>query len=424
MKTFNWVRRFTTIAVVTCTIILSSASNMKHAEADDPIRIGFSMALTGALAGAGKAALLSMQIWAEDINSTGGLLGRQVELIYYDDQTNPSLVPGIYTKLINIDRVDLLVSGYGTATIVPAMPIVMNYNRLFLTLFALAGNEEFQYDRYFQIMPAGPNPRVAWSKGFFEIAMQQNPAPKTVALIGADAEFPRNAMIGARHNAQQFGLEIVYDRNYPPNTVDFTPVMRAIQATKPDLVYVASYPPDSVGIVRSINEIGFTAKQFGGGMVGLQYATFLEKLGEQLEGIVNYDFWVPEPTLQFPGIQKFLSKYQEYAVDAGVDPLGYYLPPYAYAYLQILGQAITETETIDEEILAEHIRSNEFSTVVGNVAFGPDGEWKKSRILMVQFQNIVGRNLQQFTEPGTRVVLYPPEWASGQPQYPFTRGNK
>ena len=424
MNKFNWVRWCTAITVVTCTLILSTASNTRRAEADDPIRIGFSMALTGALAGAGKAALLSMQIWAEDINSTGGLLGRQVELIYYDDQTNPSLVPGIYTKLINIDRVDLLVSGYGTATIVPAMPIVMNYNRLFLTLFALAGNEEFQYDRYFQIMPAGPNPRVAWSKGFFEIAMQQDPAPKTIALVGADAEFPRNAMIGARHNAQQFGLEIVYDRNYPPNTVDFTPVMRAIQATKPDLVYVASYPPDSVGIVRSINEIGFTAKQFGGGMVGLQYATFLEKLGEQLEGIVNYDFWVPEPTLQFPGIQEFLSKYQEYAVDAGVDPLGYYLPPYAYAYLQILGQAITQTESIDEEILAEHIRSNEFSTVVGNVAFGPDGEWKKSRILMVQFQNIVGRNLQQFTEPGTRVVLYPPEWASGQPQYPFTGGNK
>ena len=423
MNKFNWVRWCTAITVVTCTLILSTASNTRRAEADDPIKIGFSMALTGALAGAGKAALLSMQIWAEDINSTGGLLGRQVELIYYDDQTNPSLVPGIYTKLINIDRVDLLVSGYGTATIVPAMPIVMNYNRLFLTLFALAGNEEFQYDRYFQIMPAGPNPRVAWSKGFFEIAMQQNPAPKTIALVGADAEFPRNAMIGARHNAQQFGLEIVYDRNYPPNTVDFTPVMRAIQATKPDLVYVASYPPDSVGIVRSINEIGFTAKQFGGGMVGLQYATFLEKLGEQLEGIVNYDFWVPEPTLQFPGIQEFLSKYQEYAVDAGVDPLGYYLPPYAYAYLQILGQAITQTESIDEEILAEHIRSNEFSTVVGNVAFGPDGEWKKSRILMVQFQNIVGRDLQQFTEPGTRVVLYPPEWASGQPQYPFTPGN-
>ena len=423
MNKFNWVRWCTAITVVTCTLILSTASNTRRAEADDPIKIGFSMALTGALAGAGKAALLSMQIWAEDINSTGGLLGRQVELIYYDDQTNPSLVPGIYTKLINIDRVDLLVSGYGTATIVPAMPIIMNYNRLFLTLFALAGNEEFQYDRYFQIMPAGPNPRVAWSKGFFEIAMLQNPAPKTIALVGADAEFPRNAMIGARHNAQQFGLEIVYDRNYPPNTVDFTPVMRAIQATEPDLVYVASYPPDSVGIVRSINEIGFTAKQFGGGMVGLQYATFLEKLGEQLEGIVNYDFWVPEPTLQFPGIQEFLSKYQEYAVDAGVDPLGYYLPPYAYAYLQILGQAITQTESIDEEILAEHIRSNEFSTVVGNVAFGPDGEWKKSRILMVQFQNIVGRNLQQFTEPGTRVVLYPPEWASGQPQYPFTGGN-
>lgn len=424
MAKLSWSRSMKTFVVAACTLIASAAYTIPRAEADDPIKIGFGMALTGALAGAGKAALLSMQIWAEDVNEAGGLLGRPVKLIYYDDQTNPSMVPGIYTKLINIDRVDLVVSGYGTATIVPAMPIVMNYDRLFLALFALAANEDFQYERYFQILPAGPGPRVAWSRGFFEVAMRQDPPPKTVALVGADAEFPRNAMIGARHNAQEAGLEIVYDRTYPPATVDFTPVIRAIQATDAELIYVASYPPDSVGIVRAINEIGVTAKQFGGGMVGLQYASILGSLGEQLNGIVNYDFWVPEPTLQFTGIDAFLSKYQPRAEDAGVDPLGYYLPPYAYAYLQILGQAVQATGSLDQDTLANHIRSHEFETVVGNVAFGPDGEWAKTRILMVQFQNVEGRDLEQFTKPGTRVVLYPPEWASGEARYPYVPGGK
>ena len=424
MAKLSWSRSMTTFVVAACTLIASGAYTIPRAEADDPIKIGFGMALTGALAGAGKAALLSMQIWAEDVNAAGGLLGRPVKLIYYDDQTNPSMVPGIYTKLINIDRVDLVVSGYGTATIVPAMPIVMNYDRLFLALFALAANEDFQYERYFQILPAGPDPRVAWSRGFFEVAMRQDPPPKTIALVGADAEFPRNAMIGARQNAQEAGLEIVYDRTYPPATVDFTPVIRAIQATGAELIYVASYPPDSVGIVRSINEIGVTAKQFGGGMVGLQYASILGSLGEQLNGIVNYDFWVPEPTLQFTGIDAFLAKYQPRAEDAGVDPLGYYLPPYAYAYLQILGQAVQATGSLDQDTLANHIRSHEFDTVVGNVAFGPDGEWAKTRILMVQFQDVEGRDLEQFTKPGTRVVLYPPEWVSGEARYPYVPGGK
>ncbi len=393
------------------------------ARAEDPIKIGFGMALSGALAGAGKSALLSMEIWREDINASGGLLGRPVEFVYYDDQTNPSTVPGIYTKLINLDRVDLVVSGYGSVTIAPAMPIVINYNRLFLSLFALAGNEEFHYDRYFQILPAGPQPRLAWSRGFFELAMALEPRPKTVALVGADAEFARNMLLGARANAETAGLEIVYDRTYPMSVVDFTPIIRSIRATEPDIVYIASYPPDSAGIVRAIGEIGFETQMLGGGMVGIQYASLMAALGPQLNGIVNYDFWVPEPTLQFTGTEEFLTKYQARATDAGVDPLGYYLPPFAYAYLQILGQAVQATGTLDEGILADYIRVNTFETVVGPVRFGDDGEWAETRILMVQYQGIEKKGLEPFTRQGTRVILYPKEWVSGTLNYPYNGGN-
>ena len=146
------------------------------ASAAEPIKIGFGMALTGALAGNGKAALIAMQMWQEDVNKRGGLLGRKVELVYYDDQTKPATVPGIYTKLLDVDKVDLVVSGYGTNVIAPAMPIVIERKLAFIGLFGMAVNEKFNYPYYFGIMPTGPEPLTDWSKGFFEVAMAVSPA--------------------------------------------------------------------------------------------------------------------------------------------------------------------------------------------------------------------------------------------------------
>jgi branched-chain amino acid transport system substrate-binding protein len=395
--------------------------NLARAQ-DQPIRIGFSMALTGALAGAGKPALIAMEIWREDINAKGGLLGRPVEFVYYDDQTTPANVPKIYTKLMNVDGVDLVVSGYGTNAIAPAMPTVMRKKMVFMSLFGLGANEEYNYDRYFQIMPAGPEPAVDWSRGFFQLAKGKD--LRTIALVGADAEYPKNALGGARKNVQDAGLEVVYDESYPPSTTDFTPVVRAIQATNPDVVFVASYPPDSAGIVRAANELDLQTKLFGGGMVGPQYASLQTSLGPMLNGIVNYDFWVPEPTLNFPGIQDVLARYQERAEGEGVDPLGHYLTPFAYAYVQILGDAVEAVGSLDQQALADHIHATTFDTVVGPVKFGPNGEWATSRVLMVQFQDIENGDLEQFKHPGKRVVLLPEEWASGEFRFPYTEARK
>src|SRR5277367_2306550 len=164
------------------------------AQAADPIRIGVGMALTGGLASNGKAALMTWQMWADEVNAKGGLLGRKVEFVYYDDQSNPAAVPGIYTKLLDIDKVDLVVSGYGTNVTVPAMPVVMEHKRLFMTLFALAVNADFKYSRFFGMIPAGPaaGAKRAFSKGFFETAAAMKPPVKTLAIVGTDAESSRN----------------------------------------------------------------------------------------------------------------------------------------------------------------------------------------------------------------------------------------
>jgi branched-chain amino acid transport system substrate-binding protein len=382
-----------------------------------PIKIGFSMSLTGPLGAGGKSALIAMEIWKDEVNAKGGLLGRQVEFVYNDDQTNPARVPAIYTKLLDVDNVDLVVSSYGTNVIAPAMPIIMRKQMVFPSLFGLAVNDSFKYDRYFQIMPAGPVPKEDWSRGFIQIGKERG--LKTIALAAADAEFAQNAVAGARKLAQEAGFQIVYDKSYPPPTTDFTPIIRAIQATNPDIVYVASYPPDSAGMVKAANELTLKTKLFGGGMVGLQFASIQKNLGPMLNGIVNYDFWVPAPTLNFPGIDAFLKKYQEKAGPAGVDPLGHYLPPWAYAYMQVLGQAVEATKSLDQGKLAEHMHKTTYETIVGPVKFGANGEWATSRALAVQFRDIKPDNLEQFTKVGSRVVLYPPSVKSGELQFPY-----
>src|SRR5207302_4997032 len=144
------------------------------ASAAEPIKIGFGMGLTGGLAANGKAALLAMKIWEEETNAKGGLLGRPVQLIYYDDQSNPSTVPGIFTKLLDVDKVDLVVGDYGTNLLAPAMPIVMQHKMTFFSLFGLDVNKEFHYDKYFSMVPTGgPDPSASFSEGFFEVAAQQ-----------------------------------------------------------------------------------------------------------------------------------------------------------------------------------------------------------------------------------------------------------
>lgn len=401
-------------------LVLVAFGSVAPLQAQEPIKIGFSVSLTGGLASSGKAHLLSKQIWAEEINAKGGLLGRQVKLVYFDDQTNAANVPGIYSKLMDVDKVDLLM-GAATNLIVAAMPHIMARKKMVMVLLALGSNAEFNYPKYFQSAPFGPDSKGVLSSAFFEVAKSIKPAPKTVALVGADAEFSNNVLIGARENAKKFGLQIVYDKSYPPSTVDYSPIVRAIQATNPDIVLLASYPPDSVGMVRAATEIGLRTQLFGGAMVGMQYASLIGQLSEKLNRVVNYHFFVPSPKMSFPGIEDFLKKYQARAKDSGVDPLGFYQPPFAYAAMQVLEQAIKATGTLDDDKLAEYLHKNTFKTIVGDIRFNELGEWADARVIMVQFQNIQGTGLEQYLTGHKQVIVYPSDLRDGDLEYPFSK---
>lgn len=404
--------------------VSASAPAQAQAASGEPIKIGFSMSLTGPLSPNGKQALLGLQIWEEHINSTGGLLnGRPVKLVYYDDQSQSAPVPGIYTKLLDVDKVDLLLGPYATVPSAAAMPVVMQKQKLFIILFGLGVNTEFKYDKFFAMIPSGPDPKPSFTTGFFEIAAAQNPKPQTVAFIAADQEFSKNACDGAKDNAKKIGLRTVYDRSYPPNTTDFTPVMRGVAAANPDVVTVCSYPLDSVGIVKATNEINFKPKLIGGAMVGLQATGIKNQLGSLLNGWTNYETWVPDKKMYYAGTEDFFKKYQSKAPGAGVDALGYYLGGWGYAYAQVLEQAVKGAKTLNDAQLADYIKKNKFKTIHGDIEFGANGEWKTSGMLQVQYHNIKAGTPTVETWRGMdyQTVLTPANLKTGNLIYPMEK---
>ena len=421
----NWagVRTFANVGVrFAFAIALLMSLHPAPAGAQEPIKIGFSMALTGPLAANGKQALLGMKIWEEEINAKGGLLGRPVKLVYYDDQTTPSAVPAIYTKLIDVDKVDLVLGPYATNMAAPAMPIIMQKGKLFIILFGLDVNSAFKYNKFFAMIPTGPQTKPSFTEGFFDVAASQIPKPETVALVAADAEFSRNACEGAHENIKRHNFKIVYDKTYPPATTDYTPIVRAIQATNPDLVTICSYPLNSVGIVKAVNEIGFKPKMIGGAMVGLQATVFKTQLGPLLNGFVNYETWVPSKDMMFEGTADFFKKYQGRAAAEGVDPLGYYLGGWGYAYIQLLADAIKGANSLNDDVLADYIRKTTFKTIHGDIKFGAGGEWAVSRMLQVQYHDIKqGAGIEVFRGMDYQTVLTPGDLKTGNVIYPYEK---
>jgi len=262
-----------------------------------PIRIGYCLSLSGPLGGNGQSARLAHEIWRDDVNRNGGLLGRPVELVCHDDGTDASRVEELYRRLLDDEHIDLIVGGYGTNSLRPAMPLVINRRRFFVGLMGLGVNHEFGYPGYFAMIPTGPDPNAALTAGFFAIAAAQSPRPTTVALVSAAAEFARNPVIGARSNAERHGFAIVHEQTYALETENFTPILDAVAATGCDLLFLCSYLADSIRLIRALRAHPFRPKMVGAGMIGPQNTSVKTTLGPLLNGVVNYEYWVAVPSM-------------------------------------------------------------------------------------------------------------------------------
>ena len=388
------------------------------------IRIGYCLSLTGPLASNGKTARLAHEIWADDVNRRGGLLGRKIEMVCVDDETNPKLVPDIYKRLLDVEQVDLLIGGYGDNSVSPAMPLVMERKRYLVGLMALAVNATLNYPNYFVMIPTGPRPPAALTEGFFELAALQAPKPQTLAILAADAPFSKAPVQGAKGHAKKHGFRVVSEELYPLSTTDFAAYIDRLGSINPDIVFFCSYLNDSAGLIGAISNSAFEPKLVGGAMIGPQNGSIKTQLGPSLNGVVNYEYWLPVPALMYPGVAELIAEYQSRAQDFGADPLGYYVAPQAYAQMQVVEQAIIGTNSLDDGKLAEFTRNAVFKTVVGDVKFGDAGSWSEARVLQVQYQNIGSGDLSNFKGPGTQVVVWPPDLASGSLVYPYTNAKR
>jgi branched-chain amino acid transport system substrate-binding protein len=303
--------------------------------------------------------------------------------------------------------------------------VIAQRNRTTISMLALAANSQFHYKGYFSMLSYGQNPAHEFSRGFFELAKAQNPRPKTVALVGADAEFGKTSTDGARENAKAAGFSIVYDQRYPPTMTDLAPVVRAIKAADPDIVFAAAYPPDTVALIRAANEAGLSPKMIGGTLVGTLVTPLKIQLGPLMNGwLNNAEVYLPVATLNFPGVQDVLGKYRERAKGQGIDPFGFNFAPFAYAAGQVLGASVEATKSLDHVKLADYMHTHNFSTVVGDVAFGPDGEWVKPRSLLTQWQGLTGNDIGQITDLKKWVIVWPPEHKTGDFVYPYSAAKK
>jgi branched-chain amino acid transport system substrate-binding protein len=303
--------------------------------------------------------------------------------------------------------------------LLPAMPLIMERQRFFIGLMGLGVNNALAYPNYFAMIPTGPDPNAALTEGFFALAAEQKPRPATVALVSADAEFSRNPILGAKANAKKYGFQIVHEATYPLTTENYLPVIDAVAESGCDLLFLCSYLNDSIGLVRTIRTHRFRPKMVGGAMIGPQNTSVKTTLGQLLNGFVNYEYWVPVPKMMFPGVQQLLNTYQARAGDAGVDLLGHYMVPLAYAQMQVVAQAVEATGGFDDASLSAYARGETFHTVMGAFRFGVKGEWAEPRVLQVQFQGISGHEVGQFRNGSRQIAVSPPDFTSGGLSFPY-----
>lgn len=330
------------------------------------IKIGYSLSLSGAYEAYGQSALMAHQIWQEDVNKKGGILGRRVELHCIDDQSNPNLVAGIYRTLIEEEKVDLLLGGYGSTLVNPAMNVALEYNKFFLSLSGKGASEK----NSFSIIPCGNKPNTSLTENFFK-GLQKN---SSVAIVSADADFSKNIILGARENALKNSQRIIFEYNYPLTTFDFSTLAVELWDLKPDAVLINAYSSDAMGLIKSINDLHFHPKKMAASVI----------LPPGLRNVCS-------------GVEEVMEKYLSRTHSIEADILGYFIVPEAYAQLQVIEQAIIATGGIVDEKLAGHTCEAVFRTVLGDLRFDKNGECSVPQMLQVQFHHTHTHDDEQTT---------------------------
>jgi branched-chain amino acid transport system substrate-binding protein len=374
-------------------IVVSTFAPTARAQAKEPIVVGASMSLSGAYAAGGRYSLEGTQLWVDDVNARGGLLGRPVRLVYYDDKSDPNTGVQLYEKLITADKVDLLVGPYSSA-VTSAVSTVAEKHKMVM-LGPEAADVKI-YSRGYKYNFQGQTQAGRYMVGALSLAKANG--YKTLAMLAEDTAFPKAVASEVAKQAREYGLEIVFNETYPKGSSDFSALLTKLKQLKPDVIFANSYLPDAQGIIRQCRELGVDSKLLAVA-VGAAEPEFVN-LGSSAEYIFGATQWAA--SMPWRGNAEFVKAYQK-KFNRSPD----YHSASNYASGQVLEAALKSVGSLDQEKLAAAISKMKLTTVYGDFQVDASGVQTGFSSALLQWQK------------GKQVVIWPDHLAEGKAILPM-----
>ncbi len=363
------------------------------ADAEQPIRIGASIGLTGAFAKPGAYAQQGYQLCQKRVNEQGGVLGRKIDFIFYDDRSDPQTAVRLYEKLITEDKVDTVMGPYASNITEAVANVTEKYQKLMVAPLA-ATTSIWEKGRKHLIMIVSPS--EAYLEGLIDLAAGHG--LKTLALINEDTLFPKASVKGAVELAKKKGMEVLFQEAYPKGTTDFAAILTKVKAAKPDVLAAATYFDDVVAITRQMKELDVNVKMFGS-TVGGDLPEYYNLLGKTAEYVYGASQW--EPGLPHPGNTEFVDAFEK---EFNRRPS--YHSAAAYAGCQLLAEAARSVGSLDPEKLRTYRLNLRIRTMFGDYQVDERGFQIGHKMVTIQWQD------------GKQVLVWPSDLATAKPRYP------
>jgi branched-chain amino acid transport system substrate-binding protein len=370
------------------------------AAAQQPIRIGASLSLTGTYAALGQNQHRGYQLCTKHVNETGGVLGRKIEFVLYDDQSQPATGVRLYEKLITQDKVDAIMGPYSSA-ITEAVANVNEKYRMPMVAPMASTTAIFKKGRKFIFMMQSA--AEVYLEGLIDVAAKKG--LKTVAIINEDTLFPKATVQGTIELAKQKGLQVVFVESYPKGNTDFSAILTKVRAANPDVLGAATYFDDAVAITRQMKELNVNPKMYGV-TVGGDLPTFYQLLGKNAEFVYGATQW--EPELPYPGAKEFVVSHSMEFPGRDIS----YHSAGGYAGCQILVEAIKRAGSLDSEKIRSEILKMDTTTAYGGFKVDDGGFQLTHKMVVFQWQE------------AKKVIVWPDELAVGKVRFPTPPWNQ
>jgi branched-chain amino acid transport system substrate-binding protein len=368
--------------------------------AQTPIKIGASMSVTGTYAKPGTYQKQGYDVCIDELNAKGGILGRKVELVIYDDQSTPATAVRLYEKLITEDKVDAVMGPYSSAVSEAVANVTEKYKKVMVAPLA-ATTSIFKKGRKYIFMVI--TPAENYLDGLIDMAAKRG--LKTVAIINEDTLFPKASATGTAEAAKKKGMQVVLQEAYPKGNTDFSALLVKIKAANPDVIAAGTYFDDAVAITRQMKELNVNPKMFGL-TVGGDLPEFYDLLKQNADYIYGSTQW--DESLPYPGQKEFLAAYK--AKFKGQEPS--YHTAAGYAGCLIYAEAVKKAGTLDADKVRDQLLKMEIKTAFGDYKVEPDGFQIAHKMVMLQWQD------------GKRIVVWPDDLANGKMRYPTPEWGK